>query len=78
MPTVMPAVDAIFREWDTPDTPGCALGIVRDGTLVYARGYGMANLEYGIPITPASVFHVASLSKQFTAMCILALAAEGN
>ena len=42
----------------------------RDGAPVYERGYGMANLEYGIPITPQSVFHVASVSKQFTAMAV--------
>ncbi|MGI8857497.1 MAG: serine hydrolase domain-containing protein [Thermomicrobiales bacterium] len=78
MSSPLPEVDALFAEWDKPDAPGCALGIVRDSALVYARGYGMANLDYGIPITPASVFHVASLSKQFTAMCILALAAGGK
>jgi len=43
-------VDALFERWDRNDSPGCALGIVRDGRLIYARGYGMANLEHGIPI----------------------------
>ncbi len=70
--------DAVFDEWDTPGSPGCAASVIRDGAIVYKRGYGMANLEYGIPITPASIFHVASVSKHFTAMGILLLAQEGK
>lgn len=71
-------VDRIFAEWDTDDTPGMALGIIRDGALVYARGFGMANLDLEVPITPRSVFHVASVSKQFTAISAALLAAEGK
>jgi CubicO group peptidase (beta-lactamase class C family) len=71
-------VDAIFAEFDTPHTPGCAMAAMRDGAVRYQRGYGMANLEYGIPITPSSVFHVASVSKQFTAMAVALLVAEGR
>lgn len=71
-------VDAIFAEMDKPDSPGCAVSAMRQGAIVYKRGYGMANLEYGVPITPASVFHVASVSKQFTAFAIALLAAEGK
>ena len=71
-------VDALFAEWDRKDLPGCALGIIRDGALVYGRGYGMANLEYGIRITTGTVFHVASVSKQFTAMALVLLAQEGR
>lgn len=41
-------VDEIFARWDNPNSPGCALGIIKDGNIVYARGYGMANLEYNI------------------------------
>ncbi|MGI8485059.1 MAG: serine hydrolase domain-containing protein [Thermomicrobiales bacterium] len=70
-------VDAIFSPWDTVATPGCALGIYREGELVYAHGYGMSNLEHGIPIVPSSIFHIASISKQFTDMCIALLASEG-
>jgi len=72
------AIDAIFREWDLPDSPGCALGVIRGGELVYARGYGSANLEYGLPIVPSSVFHVASVSKHFTATAIVLLAQAGK
>ncbi len=71
-------IDALFAAWDRPDMPGCALGIVYEGELVYARGYGMADLEHGVPITPATVFDIASISKQFTAWCVLALAEQGK
>ena len=71
-------VDSLFSEWDRTDSPGCALGVVRGGELVYARGYGMANLDLGVAITPASVFHVASVSKQFTAIAAAMLAHEGK
>lgn len=71
-------VDELFAAWDRQDSPGCSLGVSLDGALVYERGYGMANLELGVPITPASVFHVASISKQFTAMSILLLVQRGH
>ncbi len=70
-------VDALFERWDRRDSPGCSLGIVRDGRLIYERGYGMANLEHGIPITPQTVFRIASVSKQFTAMSALLLEQQG-
>src|SRR5438876_4604878 len=76
--TVTARVDKLFAQWDKPDSPGCALGIIKDGQLIYTRGYGMANLEYNIPISPQSVFNIASMSKQFTAMSILLLARQGN
>ena len=47
------SVDALFEQFDQPGSPGCALGVMRDGQLIYSRGYGLANLEYSIPITPA-------------------------
>ncbi|RIK37180.1 MAG: hypothetical protein DCC58_18300, partial [Chloroflexi bacterium] len=70
-------LDGLFAEWDRVDSPGCALGVVKDGELVYARGYGMSNLEHGVPITPSSIFHIASISKQFTALSIALLHLEG-
>ncbi len=72
------AIDSIFAQWDTPDSPGCALGIIKAGDLVYARGYGMANLEYDIPNSATSVFRIGSTSKQFTAACIVLLAEQGK
>jgi CubicO group peptidase (beta-lactamase class C family) len=71
-------VDALFAEWDRPGSPGCALGVIREGQLVYARGYGMANLDYDVPLTPDSVFYIASTSKQFTAASIVLLAQRGD
>ncbi len=71
-------VDKLFERMDKPTTPGCALAVVRDGRLVYTRGYGMANFDHDIAITPSTVFHVASVSKQFTAAAILLLASDGK
>lgn len=72
------AVDALFAAWDRWDSPGAAVGVWRQGKLVYKRGYGCANLEYQIPITPTTVFHVASVSKQFTTAAIVYLAQQGQ
>ena len=71
-------VDAIFREYDRTDSPGCALGVYRDGSILAARGYGMANLELGVAISPQTVFDIGSTSKQFTALSIHLLAREGK
>jgi CubicO group peptidase (beta-lactamase class C family) len=70
-------VDQVFAAYDKPDTPGCALGIVRDGEFIYKKGYGTASLELGVPLTPQSVFYMGSVSKQFTAASVV-LAAEQN
>jgi CubicO group peptidase (beta-lactamase class C family) len=72
------SVDGLFAQWNSRSSPGCSLGVSQAGTTVYERGYGMANLELGVAITPASVFHVASIAKQFTAMSILLLAEQGR
>src|SRR5262245_61498487 len=71
-------VDKVFAQYDKPDSPGCALAVIKDGQIVYKRGYGMADLDHDIPIRPDTVFHVASVSKQFTAMAILLLAKQGK
>jgi len=71
-------VDKLFAEWDKWDSPGAALAVVKEGRIVYKRGYGSANLEYNIPITPSTIFHVASVSKQFTAFAITMLANQGK
>ena len=71
-------VDRVFAAYDRTDSPGCALGVYRDGEIGYARGYGMANLELGIAITPGTFFDIGSTSKQFTAFAIALLEQEGR
>jgi len=71
-------VDALFEKWERTDSPGCALGVIEDGQLVYKRGYGMANLEHDIRISETSVFRMASLSKQFAAFAILLAEQQGK
>ena len=71
-------IDQLFAQWDKPDSPGCALVVIKDGQTIYKRGYGVANLDYGIPISSKSVFNIASTSKQFTAMSIALLVREGK
>ncbi len=63
---------------DSLGTPGCALAIVSAGRIVYSRGYGMADLEQGVPISPRSVFYAGSVSKQFVAACVLLLREQGR
>ncbi len=71
-------LDRVFSAWSSKDGPGCSVAASRDGKSVYEAGYGSANLEADVPITPASIFHAASVSKQFTAMAVLLLAREGK
>src|SRR5258708_7772380 len=70
-------VDAIFARF-TAQTPGCGLGVVRDGGLAYEKGYGMASLELGVPITSRTVFDIGSTSKQITATAVVLLAQQGK
>ena len=76
--TLTDRVDQLFAQWNKPDTPGCALAVIKDGQIVYKRGFGMASLELAVPITTASVFKVGSIAKQFTAMSIVLLAQQGR
>ncbi|MFN0110727.1 MAG: serine hydrolase [Blastocatellia bacterium] len=71
-------VDAIFANFDKPGSPGCALGVIKDGKLIYSRGYGKANLEHGISNGSKLVYDIGSTSKQFTAASILLLAQGGK
>lgn len=71
-------VDELFTVWDTKHGPGAAVAVVKDGTILYKKGYGIANLEYDIPISPSSIFHIASVSKQFTVFSILLLEKQGK
>jgi len=71
-------VDAIFQKIDSTVSPGCSLSVMKDGKIIYERGYGMADLDHNVPNTPTTVFHVASMSKQITAASILLLAQQGK
>jgi CubicO group peptidase (beta-lactamase class C family) len=71
-------VDAVFKDYDSMTSPGCAVAVFQDGAVLYKRAYGMANLDHDVPLSTTSVFHVASVSKQFTAAAILLLAQDGK
>lgn len=75
--SVTDRVDDLFVSWDRPDSPGAAVVINRGDTVFYSRSYGAAQLDFGVPITPSTVFMAASVSKQFTAYSIALLALEG-
>jgi CubicO group peptidase (beta-lactamase class C family) len=71
-------IHEVFSDFDHTNSPGCALAVYRDGEIVFARGYGMANLELGIAISPRTVFDIGSTSKQFTAFAVALLAEDGK
>src|ERR1044071_7967796 len=73
-----PKVDQLFAQWDRTDSPGASVVIVKDGSVVYQHGYGYANLEHRIPITPQTPFDVASVAKQFTGLSVAMLVQEGK
>lgn len=75
---VFDKVDELFSPWDSTQSPGCALAVVEDGEIIYKRGYGMADLEHHIPITPETTFYIGSVSKQFVTMCVLLLEEKGK
>ena len=72
-----PKIDPIFARF-TDKTPGCAVGLGKDGRTLYTHGYGMANLEYNVPITESTVLESGSVAKQFTASAIVLLAQDGK
>ena len=71
-------VDAVFARWNTPTSPGCAVGAAVDGQPALAKAYGMADLEHDVKNTPDTIFEAGSVSKQFTAAAVLLLAREGR
>lgn len=76
--TIEGQIDAIFSSWDNPKSAGGAVGVMKDGEVVYAKAYGAASLEYNIPNTPETLFNTGSVSKQFTAMGIVVLHQQGK
>ncbi len=77
-PDLVQKVDKVFERWSRPASPGCAVGVGQDGATVLTRAYGLANLEYEVPIAPATVFESGSVAKQFTAAAIGLLVLDGK
>src|SRR5271168_2018536 len=72
------AVDEVFADFTKAGSPGCAVAVYRNGRVSYSKGYGLANIEDDVPITPQTVFDIGSTSKQFTAASILLLEKQGK
>ena len=70
-------VDKVFAAYTGPDSPGCAVGLYRDGKIVYEKGFGFADLEHNVPIGPGTMFYAGSVSKQFTAMAVALAVKQG-
>lgn len=77
-PACIGAVDALLEPWDRPDAPGAVVGIFEEGEILYAKGHGIANLDYGIPLSQRTVLRTGSISKQFIAMGVALLAEQGK
>ncbi len=71
-------IDAVLAAEIEPGGPGAAIAVLRDGQFIHRKAYGLANIEWGVPLTPDAVFRIASLTKQFTAMAIMMLAERGQ
>jgi CubicO group peptidase (beta-lactamase class C family) len=71
-------IDQIFEQFDSRETPGAAVAVIRDDEIVFKKAYGMASLELDVPATTKTLFRIGSVSKQFTAACVYMLALEGK
>lgn len=71
-------VNDLFSPFNAPGSPGCAVSVTREGVPLFSRGYGLADIEQGIGITPQAAFYAASVSKQFTAASIGLLILRGQ
>src|SRR5258708_12481855 len=71
-------IDAMFTRYTKPGSPGAVVAVMQGGAIEICKGYGLASIELGVPITPQTRFRIASVSKQFTVTAALTLAAEGN
>ena len=71
-------IDSIFKEYNNTKTPGVAVAFLQNEKIIFAKSYGMADLEHSIPISSSSVFSLASVSKQFTVFAILLLEEQGK
>lgn len=71
-------IDALFGRWDMKDSPGVIVAVAENGKVVHARGYGMANLDYGVPLTADTISESGSVAKQFTAAAVVLLHVRGK
>jgi CubicO group peptidase (beta-lactamase class C family) len=71
-------IDKLFAEWNKQDSPGCSVAAAKQGKQTFSRGYGMANLEYSVPMTPETISETGSVAKQFTAAAVALLAQQGK
>ena len=77
-PDLVGITDTVFARWNSTHSPGCAVGIAREGRVLLTRGYGMADLEGGAPITGETIMESGSVAKQFTATAVVLLALDGK
>jgi CubicO group peptidase (beta-lactamase class C family) len=70
-------IDELFAAYSNPRSPGCSVGVIRDGSFIFRKSYGSASLELGVPLSSDSVFYMASVSKQFTAASVVLAAEQG-
>jgi CubicO group peptidase (beta-lactamase class C family) len=70
-------IDQMLAELVQPNTPGAAVGVIQDGRFIHRKSYGLADLEWGTPLRPDSVFRICSLTKQFTAVAVMMLEERG-
>ena len=70
-------VDALLAPFAAQGSPGCTIGVVREGRLVLHRSAGLANIEHEVPVGPGTTFRIASVTKQFTCAAVLMLAQDG-
>jgi D-aminopeptidase len=72
------SIDALFSRYTKPGSPGAIVAVMQGGAVEVCKGYGLASVELGVPISPATRFRIASVSKQFTVTAALMLANEGK
>jgi CubicO group peptidase (beta-lactamase class C family) len=70
-------IDNVFADIKST-SPGCSVGVIKDGKLIHKAGYGLANMELNVPLDGSHVHRIGSVSKQFTGMAVLLLAEEGK
>jgi CubicO group peptidase (beta-lactamase class C family) len=71
-------IDQLFHPFQSGLSGGIAIGVVEKGKMIWSKGYGLANLEYQIPVSPHTAFHIASVSKQFAGYALASLHDQGK